>query len=154
MGGRRMSVLFPTLALPREVDRLMSAVLNSDGSACGPGACAEPSQRFAAPLDVAESADAFVVEAELPGVRIEDVELSVLDDSVTLRARRAARADESVTPLRRERSYGEFERTLRFATAIDSGAVTASMRDGVLTVRLPKSPAARPRRVEVRGEGS
>jgi HSP20 family protein len=88
-------------------------------------------------VDVLEEEKAFLIEAELPGVRIEDVELNVDKSVLTLRAER-------------RRGHGTFARSFTLPEAVDASAIEAELEDGVLTVRLPKKAAVLPRRVTVK----
>ncbi|HZR82384.1 MAG TPA: Hsp20/alpha crystallin family protein [Candidatus Binatia bacterium] len=105
------------------------------------------------PVDVWANEDEALVTAELPGVEPDGIDISVTgEETLTISgARRAAPAehDEGGTWLRRERGYGEFQRTVRLPFKVDSAAVEARFKDGVLSVKLPKSGAERPRRIAV-----
>lgn len=102
------------------------------------------------PVNVWEDETSFRVEMELPGFRIEDVELEVTGPKLALRAKNALPEREGVGILRRERESREFSRSLEFPVAIDGDKVEARMTRGVLTIRLPKSPSAQPRKIAVR----
>jgi HSP20 family protein len=103
-------------------------------------------------LDLRETAEAYLLEAELPGVRAEDLELEVSGDELTISAKRAE-TSESAEQIwhRRERRVTTYQRRLRLPEGVDGTAVEAELKDGVLTVKLPKSPERRPRRIDVRG---
>jgi len=92
----------------------------------------------------------FYVEAELPGFRIEDVELHVRGAELTLSGERKPQEKPDVTYHRRERAHGRFHRTLELPVPIEADKVQATLSDGVLTVTLPKAEAARPRKIEVK----
>ena len=105
---------------------------------------------WAPPIDVYETPDRYVLTAEVPGLAREQIDLALEDNRLTSRGARAAGA--SGEPPRHyhqvERGHGAFSRTFEFADAIASDAITADLRDGVLTVTLPKrSPSVR--RIEV-----
>lgn len=115
-------------------------------------------------VNVSESADAFTIEAELPGLDSADVEITVHDDEVVLKGSRpSAPAEEPraeaiepkdrVTWHRRERGHGAFERRLTLPTTVDASRVEARLVQGVLTVTCPKTAARRPRKVPVAGHG-
>ena len=92
-------------------------------------------------LDVHVTAQAFLVEAEIPGLEPGDIELSLRDGVLTISGeKRREWREEKFSCAHGERFYGRFRRTLRFATEIDSDNVEASFKSGVLTVRLPKNP--------------
>ena len=107
-------------------------------------------------LDAHEEDDAYVVRASLPGVKPEDIQVSVLGDTLTIRAETGGQSEQSRgNYLVRERHTGTFHRSLTLPAQIDSNAVDAQYEHGVLTLRLPKSPAAQPRRIQVRaGSGA
>jgi HSP20 family protein len=102
------------------------------------------------PMDVFETATRYVVTAEVPGLTREHVELAVQDSRVTIRGERPPAGPESPTRHYHqvERGHGRFQRTFEFAEPFDERAITADLRDGVLTVTLPKIVTA-PRRIEV-----
>jgi len=100
-------------------------------------------------LNVWEENDVYCVEAEVPGLKSEDLELSVVGNQFTLKGRRGTSADQATTFHRRERGHGEFVRTLGLPAEVAADQVTASLADGVLTVKLPKAEAAKPRKISV-----
>ncbi len=101
------------------------------------------------PIDVYEAPDRYVISAEVPGLAREEVDISIEDTRVTLRGERAAAAGEVVHYHQIERGHGAFARTFEFAERIDADAVTADLRDGVLTIILPKAPVVPPRRIDI-----
>jgi HSP20 family protein len=105
---------------------------------------------WAPPIDVYETEDRYVITAEVPGVPREAVDLSVRDNRLTIRGARSGGVPESDTRHYHqvERGHGSFLRTFEFADAVDQGGITADLRDGVLTVTLPKS-ASPPRSIEI-----
>jgi HSP20 family protein len=101
------------------------------------------------PVNVYESADAYGLEVELPGVDPAKLELTVEGDLVTVSGQRpAGKAEGSFH--RRERFGGGFSRTLRLPTALEAAGVEAHYRDGILSARLPKAVQARARKIAVR----
>ena len=98
------------------------------------------------PLDISETDEAFEVEANLPGVKPEDVEIQVHGDTVTIKSNSKEEAEEKGKDwLRRERRYGVFARSFTLPTDIAS----ADFENGLLKLRLPKSDAARPKTIKV-----
>jgi len=96
-------------------------------------------------------ADNFYVRMELPGVDPNDLEVSAMDRSVSVTGRRQLPLeDEGVSYHRREREGGEFSRNIELPTEFDRDAVEASYTNGVLTIRLPRFAAAKPRQIAVR----
>ena len=98
------------------------------------------------PVDVREEDDAFVLNALVPGLKAEDVNIRILDDVVTLEGE--FKADENEYVLR-ELPHGSFSRTLRLAAPLDAEKAEAKITDGVLTLRLPKAETARPKVIKV-----
>lgn len=106
---------------------------------------------FAPVVDIYEEKDALVVSAELPGVKREDIEISIDGDVLTLKGDRAFQKEESEKRYHRvERSYGAFARHFKLPASVDAEKVEASLADGVLKVRLPKKDVAKSRKIEVR----
>jgi HSP20 family protein len=107
---------------------------------------------WAPAIDVYETPAAYVVTAEVPGVRRDQIDLAVEDSRLTLRGQRAERRSTSdVLHFHQiERSYGSFARTFEFADKIDVERVSADLAEGVLTVTLPKIPPPPPRRIAVK----
>lgn len=105
-------------------------------------------------LDVAEREGAYLVTASLPGVKPEDVDVSVLGDTLTIRAETKGEQErQSGGYLLRERHAGVMQRSVTLPNTIDAEGVAADFEDGVLTLTLPKSRASMPRRIEVRTAG-
>ena len=103
------------------------------------------------PLNVWEDSDNVFVEAELPGLKLDDIELVVTGDELTIKGERKDTAGEGDTYHRRERGVGCFSRALRLPVDVKADDVTATLREGVLLVTMPKAEEARPRKVEVKG---
>jgi HSP20 family protein len=105
------------------------------------------------PIDVYETADSYVVTAELPGLTREEVDLAVEDARLTIRGRRSDRGTGRADVAHYhqvERGHGAFARSFDFAEKIDAVGVSATLADGVLTVTLPKQAPPPARRIEVR----
>jgi HSP20 family protein len=95
----------------------------------------------------------YYVEAELPGFTEKEIEVSVLGNELKLTGSRETEteSDEGKKYHRRERYTGKVERILRFPVDLDNGKIDASFQNGVLSITLPKVPAALPRKIEVKG---
>jgi HSP20 family protein len=93
----------------------------------------------------------MIVCAEVPGVKPEDVEVVVERGRVTVRGERKAPSDVDGSYHRRERQYGTFSRCIRLPEDVDVEKAEAKYNDGLLTLRIPRSEAAKPRRIEIRG---
>lgn len=96
-----------------------------------------------------EEGESLVIEAEVPGLSLEQVNVTVQGDELTIKGERPAPTSEP-NWLRRERWHGSFERTLTLPFPVDADHVEASLNGGILTIRLPKAASARARKVEVR----
>lgn len=104
-------------------------------------------------LNVWEDEAAFHVEAELPGLSREQLQITVAQgNQVTLEGERRPEEGEGTGWHRRERGFGRFRRTLTLPAPIDPDKVEAKMDNGVLRLTLPKAEEARPRRITVKGE--
>jgi len=101
-------------------------------------------------VDIHETKDSFLLMAELPGVKQEDVEVSVEGDTLTLKGERKREAEVKEDQYHRiERSYGRFERSILLPPVVDPNRVKATYRDGVLEVQLPKKEEAKPKAVKI-----
>lgn len=105
------------------------------------------------PVDIEETQEAYVVRAELPGLRQEDIKILVEDNRLVLRGEKRREAEESGTNYHRvERVYGQFERLFTLGHLVRSEKIEAVYKDGVLTVRIPKAEEARAREIPVKIE--
>ena len=102
-------------------------------------------------VDVAETDTAYQVKAELPGIRKEDLDVTVDDGVLTIKAEHNDNQEQTGNGqlIRQERSYGKFVRSLRLGANVDEQSIVAEYRDGVLHVTLPKVKEVQPRKVEV-----
>jgi HSP20 family protein len=101
-------------------------------------------------VDVAEADAAYAINAELPGVKLEDVNIEIENNVLTLSAqKRPESTGERYDYHRVERSYGTFTRSFVLPQGVQSDNVQATMKDGVLTIQLPKTEQARPRRIPI-----
>jgi HSP20 family protein len=105
-------------------------------------------QGWAPAVDLCETSDAFVITAELPGISRDQVRIEFHQDRLTLQGRRDARVPcEQYHQV--ERGHGEFVRSFRLPPSVDPDHIAADLKDGVLTVIVPKAPDHTPRRVSV-----
>lgn len=131
-------------SLQREVDRLFGDAFGGSSTPATAGA-------WAPALDVEETEDAFTLHIELPGVAIDDVEVSLEENVLTVTGERRFYADRDGDTFRRvERSFGRFHRAVRLPDRLDAAQVEATHRDGMLTIEVPKAEEAKPRRIEVK----
>jgi HSP20 family protein len=121
----------------REFDRLTQQLFNA-------------SQRpTAMPIDAYRKDDWFYVHFDLPGVRSDDIELTVERNVLTVRAQRTGVSDDGVELIAAERPQGTFTRQLFLGDTLDTDKLEADYDAGVLTVRIPVAEQAKPRRVEI-----
>ena len=104
---------------------------------------------WAPPVDLHETDDHYVVTAEVPGLRKEDVQIHVQDGRLTLSGARRERAGACEQYHRVERGHGVFSRSFHLPLPIDQDAIMADLKDGVLTVLIPKASDPTPRRIRV-----
>jgi HSP20 family protein len=101
-------------------------------------------------VDLYEDKDNFIVRAELPGMKKEDIEISLNAGALTISGERKSEAKfEEGDAYRAERFFGKFHRTLTLPKPVDGDKVKASYKDGVLNVTLPKTAEAKPKQIEV-----
>jgi HSP20 family protein len=102
------------------------------------------------PLDVAETPDAFVIHASLPGVRPEDVHVTIHGDTLTIRGQAQAEEEKSGKHwLLRERLFGSFQRSVSLGAPVNADAATAHHEHGVLTLTVPKAEEAKPKQIKI-----
>lgn len=100
-------------------------------------------------MDILETADELVLFADLPGVKEGDVDIRFESGELTLHARR--QASKMTGTIVWENEVGDFFRAFRISEQIDAGKIWAELKNGVLTLHLPKVETAKPRRITVRG---
>lgn len=128
----------------RDLEHQLERVFRGDAPVSGSGA-------WMPPVDIHETDDAYVLEADLPGMKKEDIEVQVLEDRISLKGsrKREERAEEKGFR-RYERAEGTFERSFRINGGIDAAKVEAKFEHGVLTVTLPKPETSKPRQIDVK----
>jgi len=101
-------------------------------------------------IDVFEKEDKFVVKAELPGMKAEDFDVSVVGDTLTIKGERKAESEVKEEDYYCcERSYGSFSRSITLPSTVDAKKVEATYEDGVLEVTLPKAVEVKPKKISV-----
>jgi len=133
--------------LQEEVNRLFSTNMTRafDDQGIGRGA-------WAPSVDIYENKDQIVLEAELPGMKQEDFDLSIENNVITLRGeRKFEKTDETDNYHRVERSYGAFTRSFTLPQTVSAEGATAEYNNGVLRVTLPKREETKARRIQVTG---
>ena len=101
-------------------------------------------------LDVAETEEAYLVKATVPGINPDEMEITLEDGVLSLKGE--IKQDEEVEEAKyhvRERRYGSFSRSIRFPMAVNGDAVEATYTNGVLSLNIPKADAAKPKRIVV-----
>jgi len=105
---------------------------------------------WAPPLEVFEKEDKFVVKAELPGMEEDDIDISVVGDTLTIKGEKKAESEVKEEDYYCcERSYGSFFRSIALPATVDAKKIEASYENGVLEVSLPKAPEVKPKKVPV-----
>ncbi|MCB1057070.1 MAG: Hsp20/alpha crystallin family protein [Acidobacteria bacterium] len=105
---------------------------------------------WAPPVDIRETEDAYLVNAELPGMKKEDVQITLENNVLTVGGERRFEGDEKDQGFhRRERAYGKFLRSFALPKRVDSEKIAAKFRDGVLEISVPKMAEARPRQITI-----
>ena len=102
-------------------------------------------------VDVSETEDAVVISSELPGLKAEDIKITVADGVVPLEGEtKEEQESKDRTAHRVERVYGSFQRSFRLPSAVNADEINATYTDGVLAVNLPKAEEAKARQIEVK----
>jgi HSP20 family protein len=102
------------------------------------------------PMDISEDDEQITVNAELPGMKNDDIDISVQNDMLTISGeKKDERKETGRNFYHSERQYGRFQRSLRLPAPVDADKVAATYRDGVLSITLPKSEQARAKRITV-----
>jgi HSP20 family protein len=138
---REQHPLFDFWGLENDVDRIFGGVF-AEGNL--------PARSASFGFEVTPEKDKVVIRAEVPGVDPSAIKISVNDDVLTVSGERAAQKRSEGRYHLRERSYGAFSRGFHLSEDLDSSAIEAECRDGVLTVRVPKRPEAQPRQITVK----
>ncbi|MEJ2107658.1 MAG: Hsp20/alpha crystallin family protein [Acidiferrobacteraceae bacterium] len=103
-------------------------------------------------VEVSETEDQYVVRAEMPGVRKDDIDVNLEDGILTISAETRSETEEreGERVIRQERRFGKYLRSLRLGTDVDATRVKAVYRDGVLELSLPKAEQSKPKKIEVK----
>jgi HSP20 family protein len=108
---------------------------------------AETPREYVAPgVNILETADAYVLEAEMPGVKKDGLDITVEDNLLTLVGRRQT---SEASPVYQESRRADFRRSFELDPGIETGRITATIEQGLLTVTLPKAEKAKPRQIQV-----
>jgi len=139
---RNNSAMAPVATGPiNRLDSFFDRVFGDDGSFLG-------QVWSGAPLAMWEDDDHIGIEAELPGVAEKDLDITVHNGMLFIRGER--KPEEGRRYLYNGRSYGRFERVISLPEAVDTDGVQAALKDGVLSIDLPKSPEAKPKKISLK----
>ena len=137
----------PEAVLLNRINRLFDDALGTWPAEGGEGTI---TSQWVPACDVFEDSDTIKIVAEVPGVRPEDVKLSLENNTLTIRGEKKQVAEEKTERVHRyERSYGAFERVFSLPSTVDSDKIKADYDAGLLTVTVPKAERARPREIPV-----
>ncbi len=101
-------------------------------------------------VDVAETDGEITVTAELPGVKQEEVDITIADDVLTLKGEKKEEKEVKEKDYHRiERSYGSFQRSVRLPTGVKADKAKAAYKDGILTITVPKAEEAKPKQIKI-----
>ncbi len=130
------------------MNRLRAQRLSQLGQQYDPGMS---TPAWAPAVDISERKDAYLVAAELPGVGIDDLEITFENGVLTIQGQRHVAHDSSEEKVHRaERRYGAFRRSITLPTHVRPDAIEASTQDGVLQIMVPKAEEVHPKRIQVR----
>ncbi len=132
------------VTMQREIDRMFDRFRGGIADENGSGS-------FMPAVDIVEGANDYQIKAELPGVKKEDVKITVQNGVLTIRGEKSRESEKKGDNVRRvERSYGSFQRSFTLPTSVRSEKIEASYDNGILTLSLPKSEESKPKEIEVR----
>jgi HSP20 family protein len=131
-----------------QMDRLFAQAFGLHGR--WQSATGASTRAWAPALDISEGTDAYLVTVELPGVKLDDLEITLEDGLLTIQGERHVANDSSEEQFHRvERSSGAFRRSITLPAHVEADAVEASMEDGVLRILSPKAEEAKAKRIQV-----
>ena len=135
--------------LQSDMNRVFNAMFDAPAGSSAQGGA----RRWTPAMDLAETEDAFVLRADLPGVSQEDVSIELEDTVLTVSGeRKSDHENKGEGYYRVERAFGAFSRSLTLPKGVDAEAIAAQFTDGVLEVRIPKPEQRKPRRIAINGE--
>jgi HSP20 family protein len=140
------------LAIQDEMNQLFGRAMGEGRQGRSQG---QAGQRMWAPaLDISERKDAYVVTIEVPGVRPEDLDITLEDGLLTIQGERQFTQESSEQQFHRvERRYGSFRRSITLPARVQAEQIEASFENGVLEVVVPKAEEAKPKKISVRAGG-
>ncbi len=133
-----------------DVDTLHAEINKLFDQATVPSHSGRAAATFAPAVDICETTDRYVLKFDLPEVRPEEVDIHVENQTLVVKGERKAEATDAKAGWHRiERSYGRFSRSFTLPNNVDAEKITASAKDGVLRLELPKKAEAQPRKIAV-----
>ncbi len=153
MSIRKWSPLNEMDTIMRDMDRIWSEIFPVRMS---PGRTPETAiekkeSKVAAPaLDMIDSRDKILVKVEMPGVKKSDIVITIDDDTLNIKAEvETKKEDKNEDYLYMERNYSSFARSISLPTKIEEGKISASLKDGILEITLPKAEEVKPKKIKV-----
>ena len=132
-----------TFGFGREMDSFF-------GNACSPAASSQATSTWYPSVDISESEEAIAVAAEIPGLKAEDIKVSVTNGVLSIEGEKKEEKREDQKQVHRvERTYGAFRRAFRLSSAVDTDGITAPYSDGVLNLSLPKAETAKTKEIQI-----
>ena len=141
---REINRMAPFSGLRREMESVLDTFSNGFDRGLLPRPRAFPA------MNVWEDGECFYAEAEIPGVSMNDLEICASGDELTIKGQRKPSDDESLTYHCQERGFGEFTRMITLPADVNPDKIEATLKDGVLTITLPKAEEARMRKIAVK----
>jgi len=139
--------LFPMFQLRTGIDKLFEDFFSQDKML----APFRTNGKLLPAIDVKETEEAITVDAEMPGLKQEEIKVNVEEGILTISAERKEEKDEKAKNVHRlERYYGQMERKLALPASVEEGKVEALYKDGVLRITMPKKASAKPKAVTVK----
>lgn len=152
MRAPQRSVVHPLTGLRDEIDRMFDSFFSSPVGRLLPGMTGDMMPR----VDVKETETAFVISAELPGMKESDVDVSLSDGVLAISGEKKEEREETKEGSFHlsERYWGQFRRSFRIPETVDENAIEARFEDGVLMLTLPKTQPKEPKKIQIgRKEG-
>src|SRR3954453_15143098 len=141
-----MSLLVRREPISTELNRLFNSLWDAPNAV---------SQRWVPEMDLVETEDHYLLKADLPGMKQDDVSIEFNDGALTISGERKAEYERKEKGFfRLERSFGKFSRSLTLPDGVDPDKIEAAFHDGVLEVTIPKPEQRKPRRIEVAWNGN
>jgi HSP20 family protein len=135
---------FGLFGLHREIDRLFNEFAQGAGTNGTPA-------KLLPNIEIAETDKAIEISAEMPGLERKDIDISIEDDTLTIRGEKKIEEDQKDKNVQHsERSYGVFMRVLQLPPGVDPSSVEATMSNGVLKITIPKPAKPEPKKIEVK----